>query len=130
MGRRVKLTQGQKEEIVALYRQGMAVKEIAEAYGIDQSYVSHLGHKEGIRRRREYTKNPTGAPDKKCPHCKAKNPAKARYCMYCGKDIRDKRQILCEKVEALRAMTALLPESVSGEADEITRDVLAYLKEV
>lgn len=131
MGRPAKLTKAQRQEIVDMYAEGMPTKEIAEAYGIDQSYVSHLANKMGYHRTREYLKESTaaktGGSGKKCPHCKAKNPLMAKFCMFCGGDVRDERQILIERVEALRAMTVLLPDSVQGEADEITRMVLKYL---
>lgn len=131
MSRDKKLTEAQRQEIVKLYVDGMPLKVIAEAYDIDKSYACQLGSRMGYRRSGKQTKeqaeSKTVGYGKKCPHCKAKNPQMAKFCMFCGADVRDEKQILIERVEALRAMTALLPDSEQGKADEITRMVLKYL---
>lgn len=128
-----KLTVEQKEEVVALYAQGYKTRDIAQTFGIDQADVSHLANNAGFRRNPEFTRErrKKGSQKKdwrKCAHCGHQNPSVARFCMHCGGDVRDEAQVLIEQVEALRAMTALLPDSVQGEADEITRMVLKYLR--
>ena len=122
MCRDKKLTESQRQEIVNKYAEGVPTKEIADAYGVDQSYVSALANKGGYRRSGKYINR-----GKTCPNCKAKNPPIAKYCMFCGGDVRDEKQILIEKVEALRVMTVFLPDSARSEADEITCMVLKYL---
>lgn len=131
MGKIKKLTNSQREEIVKLYAEGVPTKEIAEAYDIDRSYVSQLANRMGLRRKRKQKQESTEAETigwgKTCPHCKAKNPQVAKFCVFCGADVRDERQILIEKIESLRAMILMLPDSAQGEADEITRMALKYL---
>ena len=119
---RAKLTEEQRNEIATLYEQGMGRIELSEKYGVTGPYISKISNARGVRRK----KASIDSGEKKCPKCRANNPQKARFCMYCGVDVRDEKQIVTEQLARLREMVVLLPESVRGEADEITRKALRF----
>lgn len=62
-----------------------------------------------------------------CPSCKRESTANARFCWYCGKDIRDERDLLIDKVIALRGLIVHLPENLQAKYDADTKSVLDYL---
>lgn len=123
------ITDEMREQILARYSAGERTSDIARAYGIDQSHVSHIANAHGLRRAKPYGKASDKAHYHKCRSCGKQNPAEARFCMFCGKDVRSEKLIVIESVEHLRDLLACLPVHMQKEADEITRRVLTFLRE-
>lgn len=112
------ITQEQKQKIYDLYDGGMTVyKYIAQEVGVSDSTVGRI-----IKAR---------YPDtvKICPKCNRESGREARYCYYCGSDIRSKEELLLLRVQELRGLIVHLPENTRGEFDAATREIMGYLKE-
>lgn len=116
-----KITDEQIEQMKALRLQGVKVKEIAERIGCAQSAVSTYTATAKSRSAR------SGKP-KICPGCGKYMEHDANYCSRCGRDIRDERDLLIDGVVTLRSLLIHLPENAIAKADDITRDILNYLK--
>lgn len=118
MSRGTHITQEQKQKIYELYDSGMTVYlHIAKEVGVSDSTVGKI-----IRER-------NASSVKICPKCLHESGREARYCFYCGNDIRSKEELLLLNVEKLRGMIVHLPENVRAEFDGITREIMGYLKE-
>lgn len=116
MGKRI--TAEQIKRIYELYDGGMTVYlHIAKEVGISDATVGKI------------IKERNAATTRICPKCKRESGMGARFCYWCGNDIRSKEALLLIKVEKLRGMVVHLPENVRAEFDDITRELLDYLRE-
>lgn len=52
-GRTSKVSAGTREKVLAMYRQGMSGKEIADLFGVTRDYVYKVAANAGLRRRRK-----------------------------------------------------------------------------
>lgn len=117
MGKK-RLTHQQVEELKSLRDQGHTTETLSEMFGISKSTVSY--HVSNLKQKNR---------DKKvCPICKKKMDCDANYCSRCGADIRSERDILIESIGTLRALLIHLPENARAKADDITKNILNYLK--
>lgn len=125
------LTTEERCDITRLYIERHKVAEIAEAYGIGKSEVSRIAVENGATPRKPnyYGIGRKGkAKDKVCPNCKKTVAvAGAKFCCFCGADIRTKREILAEKQKRLLQHMILLPEAVR---DECRDTILATIEEL
>lgn len=118
MSRGPHITQEQKQKIYDLYDGGLTVyKYIAQEVGVSDTSVGRI-----IRGRHTDT-------TRICPKCLHESGTGARFCYWCGNDIRSKEELLLLNVEKLRGMIVHLPENVRAEFDGITREIMGYLKE-
>lgn len=105
----------QINEILELYKSGEKTSVIALKFGTSSSYISHIANTNGLRRLREY-KTTNG---KMCPKCHKKIETKgARFCPFCGTDIRSSKDIAVEKLINLRKLVLLVPGSCQAEFEE------------
>ena len=118
MSRGTHITQEQKQKIYELYDGGMTVYlHIAKEVGVSDSTVGKI------------IKGRYSDAVKICPKCLHESGREARYCYYCGNDIRSREELLAIGCEKLRGMIVHLPENVRAEFDGITREIMGYLKE-
>ena len=116
MGKRI--TGEQIKRIYELYDGGMTVYlHIAKEVGISDATVGKI-----IKERKASTA-------KICTKCLHESGTGARFCFWCGNDIRSKEELLLLKVEKLRGMIVHLPENVRADFDADTREIMDYLKE-
>lgn len=116
MGKRV--TEEQKKRVYELYDGGMTVYlHIAKEVGISDATVGKI-----IKERK-------ASVAKICTKCLHESARAARYCYYCGNDIRSREELLAISCEKLRGMIVHLHENVRAEFDGITRELMGYLKE-
>lgn len=125
-----KITPEMLEQILAAYSAGEKTSVIAKTFDLDSSYVSRIANSHGLRRTIHYHKKANKADSHTCRSCGKQNPTEARFCMFCGKDVRSEKTIVIESIEHLRQLVTCLPAHMQKEADEITRQVLKYLREV
>lgn len=107
------VTEEKKREIKRMLEEGRLYKEIRETLHVASNTIAMVKAEMG------------GA--KICPSCKRESTANARFCWYCGKDIRDERELLTEKVIALRGLIVHLPENLQAKYDADTKALLDYL---
>lgn len=105
-----KLNQTDKQGIYEAYMSGMRVSDIAEMYGVNHSTVSSVAKALGATFRRPKVKL-TGS-NKVCPNCKKAIEVKgAKFCCFCGADIRSPRELLIARIESVMPKLKFLPES-------------------
>ncbi len=99
-----------KEKVIQDYITGMPVKEIAQKYSIDSSVPGKLARKAGFPGRKVQAEAKASA--KVCPKCRKKIDVKgARFCPFCGTDIRSEAEMLVEKLEKTTELYRFLPET-------------------
>lgn len=111
-----RITEEIKKEVYSHYKSGKNNVEIAKIVGISDHAVGDI-----IRRIHE--------KKKVCPTCGLESKVDARYCWWCGGDIRSEADKLLERVVSMRVMIHHLPENMKSEFDGVTRDVIKYLEE-
>jgi predicted RNA-binding Zn-ribbon protein involved in translation (DUF1610 family) len=108
----------QKQKIYDLYDSGMTVYlHIAKEVGVSDSTVGKI------------IKSRNAATSKICPNCKRESGREARFCFFCGNDIRSREELLLLRVQSLRGMIVHLPENARADFDATTREIMGYLKE-
>lgn len=108
------VTEEKKREIKKMLEEGRSYNYIKENCHVTSGTIAKIkAEKQG------------GA--KICPSCKRESTANARFCWYCGKDIRDERDLLIDKVIALRGLIVHLPDNLQAKYDADTKSVLDYL---
>jgi len=108
------VTEEKKREIKRMLEEGRGYREIMEACHVTTKTITKV-------------KAEMQGGAKICPSCKHESTANARFCWYCGKDIRDERDLLIDKVIALRGLIVHLPENLQAKYDADTKAVLDYL---
>lgn len=123
------LTESNIEEILERYKNGERTKSIADHFGIDQSYISHIANKHGLRRTSTYSKPTKPTRWLPCHACGKSNPPEARYCMFCASDVRSEKCRIADSLERVRELCLLLPKHARDEVDEITRNAIKFMRE-
>lgn len=122
----VKYSQEQRQAVYDAYVQGEKTRVIADRYGMSTSHVTYIAKRMGAEQRGE--SRPRGGK-KTCPKCNKKIEVKgARFCYFCGSDIRDARDILIERVIKATELISLLPDSAKDEMQTVLKDVVEELK--
>lgn len=116
------LTQETKISIYNDYNNNeLKVSEIAERYGLLRGEVARIAVGMGAKPRTKKFGSKSGVKNKVCPNCKKVIEVKgARFCCYCGSDIRSRLDVLIEKNKQLLNRITEFPISSRDEF----RDVL------
>ena len=130
--RNVTLTPQQRKEILELYKDSsVGVKEIGETYSINSSTVCRIAKEEGaVRRNSKIGESRVGKPRrttptvKTCGTCKKKvELVGAKFCPYCGTDIRSPKEMLIQRLIAFAPKVRYLPENCRDELQNLLIDV-------
>ena len=130
--RNVTLTPQQRKEICELYSDtSVGVREIAKAYQIDPSTVCRVAKQEGssprvpqIGENRPKTMKVPKKDVKKCKTCgKHVEISGAKFCPYCGTDIRSPRELLAQRINAFAPKIKYLPENCRDELMNLFVDI-------
>lgn len=110
MSRRI-LTPEERREIIDLYlNTDLTTMEIGQKFNISNRTVSYTVCAAGETLRRP--KKPQETKNKPCPKCRRKVVVKgARFCPYCGSDIRSENEILAEQLCKLTELCFCIPET-------------------
>lgn len=130
--RKIEFPIGKKKEIVAMYSdKSIPVSEILETYRISWKVLSRILKEEAVPFR-----SPKAAGKRsnvkldKCPVCHKSLMAKdARFCCWCGSDVRSEGDKLLDKLAEL--WTYIYPRidyDTKEEAKKIFNDVITYIK--
>lgn len=114
------LTQEQKRAICEEYKNpANKVTKIADRYGITRGQVAHIAVEGGAEPRnvRYGEKRTTDkAARRVCPKCHRNVDVKgAKFCCYCGSDIRSNRELLIERINKASLNIMLLPPDKRDE---------------
>ena len=133
MAREVKLTIEQKKAICEEYKDhSINVNEIAERYGLSRGEVAHIAVELGAepRRAKVYggSRKKRTATVRACPKCrKIINVKGAKFCCFCGEDIRNNKELLIERVSKAMATIKFIPESLRDETQILFMDIIEEL---
>lgn len=113
------------QAIYEAYINGDKVRDIAARFGVTNSYISQVAKRMGAPAR---NMSPRGGK-KTCPKCHRKIEVKdAKFCYYCGADIRSAKDILIERVRKATELISFLPAHAQDEMRDVLCDVIAELK--
>lgn len=125
------MTEQTKKEICELYAdKNVKACDIVKTYKISGSDLIRIITERGLQPRRpSRIGKRTKDGNKKCPKCKKRVDLKgARFCPYCGADIRSEREIVIERLESLFGLFALLPANVCDKAQQTILQTIGFLK--
>ena len=124
------MTEETKREILRDYEnKEISVASIADKFHVSRSAIAKIAVEMGGQPRRQNAfGKKRGGKCKVCPKCKKTVDVKgARFCCYCGADIRNHIDILIERNERLLKISGLLPQN---ERDEFRDVLIANIKEL
>lgn len=105
----------------------LTIREIGKKHGIPHSTVSNIAKQEGMALRRPKDKKDQ---NKTCPRChKAVDVKGARFCPYCGSDIRSENEILAEQLDNLKELYIYIPEAKRDNFIQTINKTIETLKE-
>ena len=120
------MNKDRNQAIYEAYINGDKVKDIAERFGVTHSYISQVAKAMGAPARKGM---PPRGGKKTCPKCRRKIEVKdAKFCYFCGADIRSARDILIERVRKASELISFLPAHAQDELRDVICDVIAELK--
>ena len=121
------MTPETKEQVIQDYISGMPIKEIGAKYHIDVSMPGKLARKAGFPGRKRVEANVIA---KACPKCRKKTSVKgARFCPFCGADIRTEAEITVEKLEKAKEIYRFIPERYRDDFLTTMNAAIRLLKE-
>lgn len=102
-----KLTEEHKLQLLEDFNNGISVKAIGVKYGVSHSSASRIAIAMGASpRRARVSKEHT----KTCPKCRKHIDVKgAKFCCFCGADIRSSKEILIERISSSMTKLKYLP---------------------
>ena len=130
--RKIEFPIGKKKEIVAMYSdKSIPVSEILETYRISWKVLSRILKEEAVPfRSPKAAGKRTNVKLGNCPICHKSLMAKdARFCCWCGSDVRSEGEKLLDKLGEL--WTYIYPNidyETKEEAKKIFNDVTTYIK--
>ena len=119
-----------KQKICEMYKSGAPLKEIREVTGCYASVVGKVVKEAGLEPRRTYTKKTK--VENVCPKCRKHiSVAGARFCPWCGSDVRTERQIAAEELERVLGIICdtNVPAESKDRACNALRNAIRLLKE-
>ena len=120
------MNEKKKKAIYEAYVAGEKTKDIAERFEVSVPYVCRIAKGMGAGGR--ITKSARGGK-KTCPKCHRKIEVKdAKFCYYCGSDIRSAKDILIERVRKVADLISFLPAHAQDELRDVICDVIAELQ--
>lgn len=115
---------GQKEEIITMYKdRSVKVQEILETYEISNNILNRILEEENVPKRRPKAAGKrTNVKLDKCPVCgKFIREKDARYCYWCGADVRSKKDRVLENLGTL--WSKLYPNFISYDEKEEVKNL-------
>lgn len=130
------LTHEQKMAIFEEYKDpANRVDAIAKKYGIQRSKVAHIAVEMGAEPRMVKRFDKKGASHQRgkdariCTKCgKSIDVKGAKFCCFCGADIRTSKEVAAEGLEKIRGLILYLPVNVRDEAQEAILNAIKELK--
>lgn len=128
------ITQEQKNSIYEDYKdRSKTVREIAAKHGIAHINVTRIAVEMGAEPRlaksygkKKKAQRPT---ERVCPKCrKAIDVKGARFCPFCGSDIRSNKELLIERIENALPMISHLSVNMRDDAQKLFADIIKELK--
>ncbi len=120
------ITQEVKQQIFDDYNDRKnSLRDLEAFYGIPRATITSIAVEMGAtpRRPNAYNKRKGGA--KVCHKCKKTiDVTGARFCCFCGADIRSKQEILCERIRELMPCIQHLPENMRDNMRDVMLEAI------
>ena len=122
-------------KIIELRGEGRSSPVIAKEVGVCHQTVMRVLERYGLhepkKRNLSSGKSKTKQKTKRCHVCKAvNNPKEAKFCCMCGADIRNKVDILIDRLnKAYKICCDLLPGSANQEVRDTLMEAIKYIEE-
>ena len=101
------------------------VEDIAREFKCCKRSVTHVAVEMGAEPRRP--RRARGGA-KHCPKCRRRIEVKgAKFCCYCGSDMRTEKELLIERIDRARECISLLPENARDEVQRLFVDIVTEL---
>ena len=126
------LTQEQRSALCEDYKNHeIKVEQIARKYRIQRGEVTRIAVEMGAESRRaDYGEKHARTKKRICPKCKKTVDVKgAKFCCFCGSDIRSKKEILIARIEKAFPNISFMPQNVRDEMQQLFIDIINELKE-
>lgn len=128
------LTREQKQAIYEEYKDRRnKVEEIAKKYGVQRGEIAHIAVEMGAEPRHagkygvKHTKS--GAAVRSCPKCRRVVAVEgAKFCCFCGADIRSNRELLVARIESVAPAIMHLPENMRDNMQRLFIDIIKELE--
>lgn len=134
MGQKIIFTPEQIQAILEDYRdRNLTTKEIAKKHFISDGTLARIveENNEPLRRPSATTPRNRKSKHKSCPKCRKKIDLKgARFCPFCGADIRSENEVLAEKVIKQIELFKFLPETTRDDFVQTLNQAAAKLKTI
>lgn len=115
-----------KKLAIEMYKDGVLLKTIESATGLNKSYISKMARKAGCISRKSTSGKKLNRY--KCPNCKHLYNKGSNFCSNCGADVRTQEKLFTIELEWLRGNLFLLrTDEDKKRADKFTRDLINYL---
>ena len=125
------LTQEQKAALCEDYKDRRnKVVDIATKYGVTNSVVCRVAVEMGAEPRlaKKYGKKLAKTTQKTCPKCKKTVDVKgAKFCCFCGSDIRSDKEKLIARIENAFADISFMPHSARDNMQQLFLDIIKEL---
>ena len=133
-----KLSKETYDGIIRMYQSGASYDEIRGAFECSDSTIARIAQKHGLTHWGNRAFNTAAEPTKKtnvekiCP--KRRKPVEvhgARFCPWCGSDVRSERQIVAEELERVLGVVCDMnvPADSKDRACNTLRNAIRLLKE-
>lgn len=124
------MTNEMKKEIYEAYVNGEKVTDIAKKHDMWAADVSRIAISMGAQPRRELKPRQRKKEiAKTCSHCHRKIALKdAKFCCYCGADLRTEKDRLIERIHKGMELMSLLPSEARDEAQRLFVDIEKELR--
>lgn len=131
--KKIELPLGKKKEILAMYQdKTIKVSEILEKYKISNTVLSKLIREEGIEFRLPKATGPrTNIVLPRCPTCNKPITQKdARFCYWCGADVRSKSEKILIKLSELWSLISnnFNTYNERNEAKKLFEEITDFIK--
>lgn len=123
---KIQFTKEQMEDIVAMYKQGMSLREIQRRHDIHSpSTVYTVLNDMGI----EWSKAGVRSKFKSCTCGNKKNPPEAKYCFACGRLIQSEEEIAIDKLMTVRSkLLRHAPDGQRESLDAMFMEAIDFIK--
>ena len=124
------ITQEERQKIFEEYcDRNITTTEIAERHSLRRSEIAHIAVEMGAepRSKKAYGKHKQHLHV--CPKCRKRIDVKgAKFCCFCGTDIRSEKDLLIERINKAFEIIPFLPEAERDELQKLFLDITAQLK--
>lgn len=129
---KMKITKEAKQAICEEYKdRSKTVGEIAEKFGIGRASVARIAVEMGAepRKAKAYGKKRNGEAARVCPKCRKTIEIKgAKFCCFCGSDMRSNKELLIERIEHAAPVLLHLPENMRDDMVKLLNDIIGELE--